>query len=390
MKKLLLIFTLFTLFGGCAKSNTPAQANIAPATPADGLAGFSYRLFEANVQPGENTLISPISVALALSMAAEGAANETLAEFERLLGHGAGDYYAHMASALQSNDNATVTTFNSIYVNSAVSPKTSYLKRLANAYNAQVYTAPFTNSSIVRRINSDVAHTTNNLITEIIDSLSEYDRAVLLNTLYFKADWRAPFEANGTHPGDFFTISGTVQTKFMTNIQSARYAENSGWQAVSLPYRNERYAMLLLMPAKGKDIKSALPTMLDIPAFLATLQTQQRLRISMPKFTAEHSYTLGGQLARMGLPSAFDPGRADFSGILDDERLHISQVIHKTKLIADEKGTEAAAATAITIRTTSIPLVDKAIRFDRPFIYILWDDEQKVPLFMGVFEKPEE
>jgi serpin B len=164
---------------------------------------------------------------------------------------------------------------------------------------------------------------------------------------------------------------------------SASYARGEGWQAVDLAYTGGEVSMLLILPDEGRfaDIEGALPAGL-VDEVAAALSNTEVL-ISLPKFEIRTQADLNAALAALGIVDAFDPDRADFTGISTVEPLYISGVLHEAFIAVDEAGTEAAAATAVIIGTTSAPIEVIAVDFDHPFLFVLQDRETGSVLFMG-------
>ncbi len=388
MRAFIIATTTLIFLCACASSGAQPTKTTVKSSPS-ALAAFSHELFVKTAKPGENTLISPLSVAMALGMVENGASGKTLDEFQMMLGakDGTNSYYASIIKSFISDNTTSLNIFNAVYINNKTAPKGTFLDSLKKYYRANAYYGSFSDGGIVNKINNDVAATTNNLITKIIDSLSDNDKMVLLNTLYFKAPWQTPFEPYATHSGDFYSPADKISADFMVNTAQYPYYEGKNFTAVALPYKGNRFAMLLFLPSENTSVTDILMQTADLQTIYGEMY-REHIHLTLPKFTMESNYTLNDALASIGIPTAFNAGKAEFTNIMDTPPLYISQVVHKTKLIADEAGTEAAAATAIMIRATSMPLINKTITFDRPFAFAVWDDENKIPLFLGVVAKP--
>jgi serpin B len=212
-----------------------------------------------------------------------------------------------------------------------------------------------------------------------VDSLT---RLVLTNAIYFHASWLFPFSV--TEENTFTLLDNSkVTAQMMSEVEELRYAEGEGYRAVELPYENRDTSMLII-----------LPTLNDFDEFEMTLNAERvseivenleygNVDLKMPKFEFESSLGLGQMLQEMGMSAAFDPFRADFSGIDDNRDLYITNVLHKAFISVDENGTEAAAATAVIIGTISIPPPPIEISIDHPFIFMIRNNSTGAILFLG-------
>jgi serpin B len=206
----------------------------------------------------------------------------------------------------------------------------------------------------------------------------------LVNAIYLKAPWLVPFIDGGTQPGSFSRPDRTtVQAQLMQKSGSLPYAEASGWRAVELPYAGGSLAMTVIVP----DDLAAFEASLDADGLAAVVGALQarHVELTFPRFGIETSAELADILVRLGMPLAFDPDRADFSGLTTAEKLFISAVVHQANIDVDEKGTEAAAATAVGMDTGGGPSPLKNVTFllDHPFLFVLRDVGTGAVLFMG-------
>jgi serpin B len=193
--------------------------------------------------------------------------------------------------------------------------------------------------------------------------------------------WQTPFSADATKPATFTRADGsTVQVPFMAATDSLRYASGPAWRAVEIPYIGGSFAMTVIVPEDLAEFERTLSaaTWAAIVDALAPAQ----VGLALPKFGIETKTDLAPILASLGMPSAFDD-RADFSGITTSERLQVSNVIHQANIDVDEKGTEAAAATAVVMRATGIPAEPVLLRADRPFLFAVRDVPTGAILFLG-------
>ena len=223
------------------------------------------------------------------------------------------------------------------------------------------------------------------------ESLPYLPVLLLVNALYLKNAWASEFDPLDTRPGDFTAADGSeAETDFLSNgLRAEQYFAAEGAAGVVLPYDDGRLGFLAVLP--DGELDAWLET-LDgdtLPALLAAAE-EERVLLRLPKFEAEWGGELSDALAAMGLETAFDSGRADFSalGTAPDGPLYVSSVVHKARIEVNEKGTEAAAATVVEVEDAAAPTDYRELVLDRPFCYAVVDLERGVPLFLGTFERP--
>jgi serpin B len=191
-----------------------------------------------------------------------------------------------------------------------------------------------------------------------------------------------PFDAQATAPASFTRLDGTtVKPETMHGGGAVSYAAGTGWQAVELPYLGGSLALDIILPDDLARFEAALDA--STFASISGAFTGREVDLSLPRFDFRMQADLSDVLAALGMPTAFDPGRADFSGISTAEQLYVSHVIHEATITVDEKGTEAAAATAVAIAAAAAPASPVTLRVDRPFVFALRDVETGAVLFLG-------
>jgi serpin B len=205
----------------------------------------------------------------------------------------------------------------------------------------------------------------------------------LVNAVYFKAPWEEPFEERATRDGPFRTIDNrTVNVPMMTADAARPFYQDDDVDVVEMIYADGSFGMVIVAPAEGRPLA-------DVTTNLTAERWSEwtarlvngRIMFTMPKFRFDYGTKLNDALTRMGMGIAFDAELADFGRInpaRDD--LHISRVEHKTFIDVHEKGTEAAAATAVGISVTSLP---PSITIDRPFLFAIRERESGTLLFIG-------
>ena len=214
---------------------------------------------------------------------------------------------------------------------------------------------------------------------------------ILTNAIYFKAQWTSPFAPYLTKPDEFqASASEKVKVDMMHLTGHFRYAEDKTAQILELPYQGANLAMVVVLP-RAVDGLAALEQSLSLSTLESSLKllASHRVEISMPRFKLTAQCELKSSLSALGMPIAFDAGKADFSGMTGSRDLVISAVVHKAFVEVDEKGTEAAAATGVVMaRTAFVAAPPTVFRADHPFLFLIRDKENGSILFLGRLARP--
>ncbi len=415
MKTLAALLSAALLLSACSPGGTPgddaalARADVprASADPADATAAaaainaFGLDLYRKLAPESPNTVFSPASIALALGMARAGARGTTATEMDAVLRGLGSDEHAGRLNALdqalasrsgpfQGADGSAIPVAlriaNAPFAQRGMALEPAYLEALAARYGAGLRLVDYRGDTEGARktINGWVGEQTEHRIPELLAPgvLTTDSRLTLVNAIYLKAPWLKAFTADATQPGPFTRADGsTVQVPLMSTSDAMSSATGSGWTAVEIPYVGGSLAMTVILPD-------------DLAAFEATLTPEQlglitgslaetEVHLVFPSFSIETKAGLADVLAALGMPTAFDPDRADFSGITTAEKLRIADVIHQANIDVDEKGTEAAAATAVVLEAVGMPLEPVTVRADRPFLFALRDLPTGAILFLG-------
>jgi serpin B len=377
----------------------PVAANAA-ATALDAFGFDLYRTVVAAHGDGD-VVISPASVAIALAMARAGARGETAAQMDTVLRSIGSDELAAAINALDQELTSRSGSFkakdgrsydlalriaNAPFAQQDTRWDQAYLDALAARFGAGVRLVDYRSNAdgARRQINAWVSDETEERIPELLAPgvLDAMVRLVLVNAIYLKAPWETAFPDAATKPGAFTRLDGsTVEVPMMALTEAFPYAAGDGWRAVELPYVGGSLALDLIVPDDIAVFEQGLTadSFADLTATLASRQVD----LALPRFEAETKVDLVELLSALGMPLAFDPGQADFSGMTADEQLFISNVIHQANISVDEKGTEAAAATAVVMDTTAAPAGEVRFRIDRPFLFVLRDVPTGAVLFLG-------
>jgi serpin B len=354
---------------------------------------FAFELYR-EIRDGEGNLFySPYSISLALAMAYAGARGETERQMADTLNFTLPQARLHPAfNALDQlltksqNENFILNIANAFWGQKDFHFEAEFLDTLALNYGSGVHVLDFVQNPEAARvtINDWVEKQTENRIKNLIPPgvIDHFTRAVLTNAVYFNASWRYPFLEEATQDSAFTLLDGKqVTVPMMSQTEIFRYAEGEDYQAVELPYCGEKASMLIILPARSQFIEFEETLAERVHGIINDLD-QTAVKLKMPKFKFEASMALSEMLADMGMPAAFDPDKADFSGMTGDRSLWIDKVLHKAFVSVDERGTEAAAGTAvIMVLSAIVPEVEVSI--DHPFIFLVRDNETGAILFMG-------
>jgi serpin B len=381
---------------------TPEEGPVDKAAVVAGNNRFGFELLGRVSKPNTNAFVSPYSIESALSMTYAGARGETAAEMARTL-HFANDQerwhpaFASLTADLRSRGDKPVYELhvvNRLWGQVGAQFHEAFLKTTSDSYGAGIEAIDFKADTEKARktINGWVEKQTRDKIPDLIqkDQLKRDTRLVLTNAIYFKSAWQDQFSVEATRPEDFHTGSETVKVPMMNRTNHFGYSSAEDFEVVSLPYKNNALSMLIVLPKKTdglaaveKDVNAArLKEMID-------KLKPTRIQLSMPKFKLVESYDLEKVLEAMGMPKAFLPREADFSG-MSSEPLYIAKVVHKALVDVDENGTEAAAATAVIVGDGGVIQRDKPIvvKADHPFLFLIRENRSGAVLFLGRLVKP--
>ncbi len=393
-----------------SKSNVGRDKSVnAPASELSALTNgnnaFAFDLYRSLGGDG-NLIFSPYSISLALAMTYAGARGETESQMANTLHFSLPQDQLHPAFnaldlALAQSGKATskdvtplqLNIANAVWAEQTFPFQQTFLDTLARNYGAGIQLADFVKNyeAVRKQINSWVSKQTKDKIKDLIQPgvLNADTRMALVNAIYFKADWRSTFEKESTHDADFHLLDGTtVGVPTMHQDETFPYAKGDGWQAIELPYAGGSAAMDILVPDEGNF--AAFASSLDLETVSSILGNLQPtyIELALPKFKFESQFSLTDQLSALGMSDAFDPNRADFSGMTGKPDLYISAVIHKAFVAVDEKGTEAAAATAVIMELAVAQVFTTTLTIDRPFIFLIRDTTSGQILFVGQVTNP--
>jgi len=349
----------------------------------------------ANASNSDNVFISPTSLALALEIVYNGARGETQTEMAQALQLQSpsadtlnNDNAALQASLVNPDPDVTLNIANSLWLRSgSVKPEFSAVNQ--NFYGSEINDI----AGAPANVNAWVNRKTSGKIAAILPD-GDYGQtiAILVNAIYFNATWTRPFDLNLTADAPFTPAKGSAVTvKMMHGEGSFAYFKGPHFQALRLPYGTGRLNMILVLPDSDSSLDSLLKGLTtDQWSDWASRFEDKTGDVAIPKVTSSYGVMMNDTLKSLGMVQAFDPNRADFSGLaqIPGANVYLQGVFHKTFLRIDEKGTEAAAATGVTVGVTSAPVLDFRMTLNRPFLCAVQDERTGVILFLGTIVNP--
>ena len=342
-----------------------------------------------------NLCVSPASIAVALGMLWNGASGESAASLGRLLGYegmSAADVNrgcAALLAGLSDRGPVTLRSAQGLWLRQGVQLDGEYLARMRAHFAADVTAADFSRPETLEAINSWVKARTAGRIPEVLDQIPADAVLYLINAIYLNAPWLDPFEAKWTKDRPFQLVTG-ASVPVPTMVRSGEYAihETKEWSALRLPYADRRTSMVVLLPGAGRsvtEVAASLP-LAEVLAWVDGGKVKRgRCTVQMPRLHLEWGQDVLPVLQRLGAADLADPKKADLSGLGTGIPLFVSRVLHRTWLEVNEAGTEAAAATVVEARAGGRP---KTFAVDRPFVFLIVDEAQRLVLFSGAIVDP--
>lgn len=397
----ILIWIVFLIVVGQIHAQPPAKTN--DMSIGEAINAFAVEAYGQFAGREGNIVFSPSSIHTALAMTYAGARNETAKQMTDVMHYGRGEDYFKRYGAFLKETRPGRGAKHRLYIANALWPEKKYhfLKEFIDinkqyfgtSLKPMDYENNFENAR--KEINQWVERKTKKRIKDLLpeDSLCSLTRLVLTNAIYFKGDWARPFRKESTYDAPFTLLDGrerNVPTMHQTGHFA--YGETDGLQLLKLPYKGNDLSMVILLPKK----KDGLPnvekklTPANLAAWLCNINKSREVRVSFPKFRIDFTPQLVEALKALGMTDAFDEtGKADFSGMDGTKWLYISGIFHKAFIQVDEKGTEAAAATAVVTKArAAMPSRMTVFNADHPFLFLLRHEKTGAILFLGRVVEP--
>ncbi len=392
------------LSGTTAKEDVPLLDDSGATDPSveatvEAYNGFAFDLYGRYSAGDGNILFSPYSISTALSMTYEGARGETAEEMEAVFGF-LEDPSMRLPSVAriyntlnEEGREYALHTVNALWIQQGYPVLDDYVDAIVDYYGGDVNALDFVAEPDESRvtINEWVEERTNDRIKDLFPSgsIDSAVRLVLTNAIYFKGDWLIEFDEEATGEEGFHVSPTNTVTVDMMRLrgETFNYAETDELQILELPYTGEDISMLILLPKEGSmgEVEAQLSPE-NLGEWIGSMEATD-VNVQLPRFTFETKYFMMEDLAEMGMPTAFT-GAADFSGMNAEDQLFIDMVIHQAFIEVNEKGTEAAAATGVSIKLSAAVSPQKTFNADHPFVFLIRDVDTGLIMFMGRVADP--
>lgn len=403
---MMIIFTLIIGTSGCTgplvlhatdlMKNTSTEAVVEEEVDAlfvNQMTDFSVKLLQETTQKDQNSLISPLSIMLALSMTANGADGDTFKQMEQLLGGeipltDLNEYLYSYVKNLPSEEKSKLSISNSIWFRDdadRLTVKEEFLQINADYFGADAYKAPFDDSTL-KDINSWVENKTDGLIDKILEEISDDAVMYLINAVVFDAKWEIVYLKNDIQTGDFYKVDGSTDEAEFMNSNESYYIEDDMVTGFVKPYYGGNYSFVALLPNEDVTVDEYIASLTG-EGLQNTINNAQYVSTTaaLPKFEYDYSVQMNDALKTLGMPLAFHADEADFDKMGESSygNIFIGEVLHKTFISVDELGTKAGAVTKVEMTDESSGISQYNVRLDRPFIYCIIDTVTGIPIFIG-------
>jgi serpin B len=396
---------------GCSHGTSPGSnpnPNPLPISTSEKQVESATNSFAANLfgqvatqEQGKNFFISPLSVSMALAMTLNGANGQTYSDMQKTLGLDGltndeiNQSYQGLITMFSNLDaNVKFNIANSIWYRNTFSVIDTFLTTDSIYYNAEVRALDFNASNAADIINSWVSGKTNGKIPSIINPPIDPSTIMyLINALYFDGTWKYVFtDTSGSGVNTFQLANGSTESDSMMVVHDTlNYYSDSTFQAVELPYGSGDYSMVVLLPSiVSSSANASALSQNELGSVIGGFKPQD-VQLTMPKFKVEYSTKLKNILTQMGMGIAFS-GNADFTRINRNGGLSVSDVLHKTYIDVNEKGTEAAAVTVVIMYGAVAGEGQHSgpyfVNLNRPFIFLIKENHDNTIMFMGAIADP--
>lgn len=370
---------------------------------SDKVKDVSMELFKESVSEGKNSMISPVSILMAMAMAENGAAAGSRTQIEEAFGcttEELSGWLRNWMTSLKTGKNTRMNVANSFWFRDTegLKVKENYIKTIRDCLDAQAYKAPFDNGTR-DEINNWCDENTYGMIKKVIEKISPEDMAIIVNATAFEGAWLVPYEEYQVEEDEtFYQEDGSEEKADMLYSEEGFYIEgkirDNNVTGVKKSYK-DGYSFVALLPEEGVTVAECVKG-LDGSTFASLLDNgrYEKVKTAIPEFTSEYTVNnLINTFEKMGIKDIFSPDMADLSDMATAAapgsdaayNLYISKILHKTFIEVNRKGTRAAAVTEMVAGCTSMPRQEKihSVRLDRPFIYAIIDDVTETPIFVG-------
>jgi serpin B len=380
-----------------APAPAPPVSSEPPASPAEGQAEFGVNLYRSLAAKAGNVFLSPTSISTALGMVYAGAEGETAQEMAMALRYPAAGVHEGMGALLRQlpieKEGRVVRIANALWVQKDFPLRPEFSALVKRHYGGEASPVDYVGApdQAIATVNRWAEDKTAGRIKGLLQrsNISVDTRLILTNSVYFKGDWLRPFKADHTRQRPFMLPGGrSVPATFMRQRGPFRLLRQTDFQALEAPYKGEELSMILFVPERAEGLAAFENGLTGdkLNGWIEALRAEQPSDVEfvMPKLQLETKASLVPELKALGMQRAFS-NSAQLGGIAGPARLRLSDVIHQTFLLVDEKGTEAAAVTGAIAEIVSMP---REFHADRPFFFLIRDNRSGAILFMGRISDP--
>lgn len=385
---------MLVLMTACGSSST--QHNLDSSKINDqmmeGNTQFAWDIFNELKDENESVFISPFSISTALTMTYQGASGETKDDMAEVLGYSEiemeqlNESYQEYINYLNQLSDVDLSVANSIWFREGLQVKDEFIETNEKTFDSGIFERDFTSDQTVDEINHWVSDETEGLIDEIItSSIPGNIQMYLINAIYFKGEWQEKFNKDRTSNEKFHVNKDqSVTVSMMKKEETLQYGEGENYQMIEMEYGEGSTSMYVMLP---KDNKSLDAMIQDLDAsrwngMIENMNTEEDVIIEMPSFKVKYGVkSIKDNLISLGMERPFQA--ADFSG-MSESGLRIDDVLHKAVIEVNEEGSEAAAVTAVAMVESGSP-ERKVFQANRPFLYVIADEETDSILFMGTY-----
>lgn len=358
-------------------------------------ADFALESFRNFTDKEKNSMISPLSVMLALSMTANGAEGETLEEMKEVLAKGLEteelNKYLYTLSEKLTQGKSAMKIANSVWFRddgNRLQVNEEFLQTASDYYRAQIFKEPFDQQTL-NDINSWVSENTDGMIDKILDEIDADTVMYLINAITFEAEWEKIYKDSEIFDGTFYNYDGSESEREFMYSEESKYIKINGAEGFIKDYKGGNFSFAALLPNENTDIDEFMESIEGEDLLNAfTNYENEFVIVNLPKFSCEYEAELKEPLIEMGIERAFDAAKAEFEKMCTSSRgnVYINRVVHKTYINVDERGTAAGAVTMAEANDEGA-MLGKEINLNRPFVYFIIDNETGMPLFMGKIVK---
>lgn len=357
---------------------------------------FSFNLYRAihATDNQKSNITSPLSVAYVLGMLNDGANGNTAKEISQVLGFGAtkqtiNEYCkALIDQAPMADPSVILQIANIVAANQDVTLEKDFKNDMQNYYSAEVASLDFSKQSSVDYLNTWCKEKSGGMIPSIIDALSPENLLVLMNAVYFKATWTEKFDEKKTQEEVFTKADGsTIKLPMMHRKAQIRYCTNEVYTGIWLPFGSgDRWSMKVLLPEEGKTIDDIVKSLTG-DSWENNYWQHAIVDIKMPRFSTKSDIMLNDMVSKLGVPSIFDPQKADFSLISKNQKqFYVSQMKQKAAIEVNEEGTKTTAVTVAMMEGSNIINGKGEFHANRPFMYVIQEWSSGAIFFIGTFQ----